>query len=136
MKAAAAHALAALTREDVPDSVLRAYGLDALRFGPDYIVPKPLDPRLMEWVPAAVAEAAMQTGVARRQLDLDEYRDQLAIRLGKGEQVRHFLMHCAQRSGGEKRVVFAEGEEPRSCAWPSGSCMRRSRSPFCSAVPA
>ena len=66
MKVAAAHALAALAREDVPDSVLRAYGLESLRFGPEYIVPKPLDPRLIEWVPTAVAAAAMATGVARQ----------------------------------------------------------------------
>ncbi len=113
MKVAAAHALAALTREDVPDSVLRAYGLESLRFGPDYIVPKPLDPRLIQWVPTAVAGAAMASGVARRQLDLDEYRQQLAFRLGKGEQVRHYLMSCARRSGGSTRIVFAEGEEPK-----------------------
>jgi malate dehydrogenase (oxaloacetate-decarboxylating)(NADP+) len=113
MKVAATHALAALTREDVPDRVLRAYGLDTLRFGPDYIVPKPLDPRLIQWVPPAIAQAAMATGVARKQLDLDEYREQLAIRLGKGEQVRHFLTHCARRSNGAVRLVFAEGEEPK-----------------------
>ncbi len=113
MKVAAAHALAALAREDVPDSVLRAYGLESLRFGPDYIVPKPLDPRLIQWVPTAVARAAMATGVARRPLDLDEYRQQLAFRLGKGEQVRHYLTSCAQRSGGGTRIVFAEGEEPK-----------------------
>jgi len=113
MKVAAARALAALTREDVPDSVLRAYGLESLRFGPDYIVPKPLDPRLIQWVPTAVAQAAMETGVARRQLDLDEYRQQLAFRLGKGEQIRHYLMSCAQRTGGSARIVFAEGEEPK-----------------------
>ena len=113
MKVAAAHALAALAREDVPDSVLRAYGLESLRFGPEYIVPKPLDPRLIEWVPTAVAAAAMATGVARKQLDLDAYREQLAIRLGKGEQIRHYLTHCARRSDGSKRIVFAEGEEPK-----------------------
>ena len=113
MKVAAAHALAALAREDVPDSVLRAYGLESLRFGPEYIVPKPLDPRLIEWVPTAVAAAAMATGVARRQLDLDAYREQLAIRLGKGEQIRHYLTHCARRSDGRARIVFAEGEEPK-----------------------
>ncbi len=113
MKLAAAHALAALTREDVPDSVLRAYGLESLRFGPDYIVPKPLDPRVILWEAPAVAAAAMESGVARRQLDLDEYREQLACRLGRGEQVRHHFLHAAQRSGGGKRVVFAEGEEPK-----------------------
>jgi malate dehydrogenase (oxaloacetate-decarboxylating)(NADP+) len=113
MKVAAAHALAALAREDVPDSVLRAYGLESLRFGPEYIVPKPLDPRLIQWVPTAVAAAAMTTGVARRPLDLDAYREQLAIRLGKGEQIRHYLTHCARRSDGRVRIVFAEGEEPK-----------------------
>jgi malate dehydrogenase (oxaloacetate-decarboxylating)(NADP+) len=113
MKLAAAHALAALTREDVPDSVLRAYGLDLLKFGPEYIVPKPLDPRLIEWVPPAVAEAAMKSGVARRELDLDEYREQLAIRMGRGEQIRHFLTNCARRTEGRVRIVFAEGEEPK-----------------------
>ncbi len=113
MKVAAARALAALAREDVPDSVLRAYGLESLRFGEDYIVPKPLDPRLIEYVPVAVAAAAMASGVARLQLDLDEYREQLSVRLGQGEQVRHFLMHCAQRSGGNTRIVFAEGEHPK-----------------------
>jgi len=113
MKVAAARALAALAREDVPDSVLRAYGMDSLRFGEDYIVPKPLDPRLIEYVPVAVAEAAMASGVARQELDLDEYREQLSVRLGQGEQVRHHLMHCAQRSGGNTRIVFAEGEHPK-----------------------
>jgi malate dehydrogenase (oxaloacetate-decarboxylating)(NADP+) len=113
MKVAAAHSLAALTREDVPDSVLRAYGLESLRFGTDYIVPKPLDPRLILWEAPAVAAAAMATGVAQRELNLDEYRDQLAFRLGKGEQIRHFVMRSAQRSGGDKRIVFAEGEEPK-----------------------
>ncbi len=113
MKLAAARALAALTREDVPDSVLRAYGLESLRFGPDYIVPKPLDPRVILWEASAVAAAAMESGVARQRLDLDEYREQLACRLGRGEQVRHHFLHAAQRSGGLKRVVFAEGEEPK-----------------------
>ncbi len=113
MKLAAAHALAALAREDVPDSVLRAYGLESLRFGPDYIVPKPLDPRVILWEATAVAAAAMESGVARRQIDLDEYREQLAFRLGKGEQVRHHFLQAARRSGGNKRVAFAEGEEPK-----------------------
>lgn len=113
MKLAAAHALAALTREDVPDSVLRAYNLENLHFGPDYIVPKPLDPRVILWEAPAVAAAAMASGVARRPIDLDEYREQLAFRLGKGEQVRHHFIQAAQRSGGGKRVVFAEGEEPK-----------------------
>ena len=109
MKVAAAHALAALAREDVPDSVLRAYGLESLRFGPEYIVPKPLDPRLIEWVPTAVAAAAMATGVARKQLDLDAYREQLAIRLGKGEQIRHYLTHCAAALGRQQADRLRRG---------------------------
>jgi malate dehydrogenase (oxaloacetate-decarboxylating)(NADP+) len=108
---AASQALAALTREDVPDSVLRAYGLESLKFGTDYIIPKPLDPRVILWEAPAVAKAAMETGAARRHLDLDEYREQLAFRLGKGEQVRHYITHKARSSASKKRIVFAEGEE-------------------------
>ena len=70
MKVAATQALAALAKEDVPDSVLRAYGLARLQFGPEYIIPKPFDPRVLIWVSAAVAEAAMRTGVAQVQIDL------------------------------------------------------------------
>ena len=110
MKFAASKALAALTKEDVPDSVLRAYGLENLKFGRDYIIPKPLDPRVLLWEAPAVAEMAMTTGVARKKIDLDEYREQLAFRLGKGEQVRHFIMNKARSSAGEKRIAFAEGE--------------------------
>ncbi len=113
MKFAASKALAALTKEDVPDSVLRAYGLDSLKFGRDYIIPKPLDPRVLLWESPAVADMAMKTGVARKKIDIDEYREQLAFRQGKGEQVRYFFQNKARASGGTKRVVFAEGEEPK-----------------------
>jgi malate dehydrogenase (oxaloacetate-decarboxylating)(NADP+) len=113
MKFAASKALAALTKEDVPDSVLRAYGLDSLKFGREYIIPKPLDPRVLLWESPAVAEMAMKTGVARRTIDIDEYREQLAFRQGKGEQVRYFFQNKARASGGTKRVAFAEGEEPK-----------------------
>jgi malate dehydrogenase (oxaloacetate-decarboxylating)(NADP+) len=113
MKFAASKALAALTKEDVPDSVLRAYGLDNLKFGREYIIPKPLDPRVLLWESPAVAEMAMKTGVARKTIDIDEYRQQLAFRLGKGEQVRHFIMNKARASHGEKRIAFAEGEEQK-----------------------
>ena len=113
MKLAASKALAALAKEDVPDSVLRAYGLENLKFGRDYIIPKPFDPRVLLWEAPAVAEAAMKTGVARKIIDLDEYREQLAFRLGKGEQVRHFIMDKARASTGVKRIAFAEGEEPK-----------------------
>ena len=113
MKFAASKALAALTKEDVPDSVLRAYGVDSLKFGRDYIIPKPLDPRVMLWESPAVAGAAMSTGIARKPIDLDEYREQLAYRRGMGEQVRYYFRNKARSSGGTKRVVFAEGEEQK-----------------------
>ena len=113
MKFAASEALAALTKQDVPDSVLRAYGLGSLKFGRDYIIPKPFDPRVLLWEAPAVAEMAMKTGVARKKIDIEEYKEQLAYRQGKGEQVRYFFQNQARSSGGTKRVVFAEGEEPK-----------------------
>jgi len=113
MKFAASKALAALTKEDVPDSVLRAYGVDSLKFGREYIIPKPLDPRVLLWEAPAVAEMAMKTGIARKPIDINEYREQLAYRQGRGEQVRYFFQNKARASGGKKRVAFAEGEEPK-----------------------
>jgi malate dehydrogenase (oxaloacetate-decarboxylating)(NADP+) len=109
MKIAAAHALAELTHEDVPDSVLKAYGLDSLTFGPDYLIPKPFDPRVLIWESAAVAEAAIRTGVARQNIDLDVYREQLASRLGHGRQVHRHIINVARQQ--PKRIVFPEGEE-------------------------
>ena len=111
MKVAATKALAALAKEDVPDSVLSAYGLKSLHFGPEYIIPKPLDPRVMLWVSPAVAQAAMETGVARKHIDIDEYRRQLESRLGKGWEVMRMISDKARRA--PKRVVFGEGEEDR-----------------------
>lgn len=111
MKLAAARALAQLTKEDVPDSVLHAYNLERLKFGPDYIIPKPFDPRVLLWEAPAVAKAAMESGVARGELDLEAYRDALALRLGHGERVRHFIMNKARQE--PKCVVFGEGEEPK-----------------------
>jgi malate dehydrogenase (oxaloacetate-decarboxylating)(NADP+) len=113
MKVAASQALAALTKEDVPDSVLRAYGLESLQFGPDYIIPKPLDPRVLLWESPAVAKAAMETGVARKAIDLKAYTQQLAYRQGLGEQVRYFIMNSAKAASPKKRVAFAEGEETK-----------------------
>ena len=113
MKLAAAYALAALTKEDVPDSVLRAYGVDALKFGREYIIPKPLDPRVLLWEAPAVAEAAMKSGVARNPIDIEKYRETLALRQGKGQQVRHFILHQAKAVSSRQRLVFAEGEEPK-----------------------
>ncbi len=111
MKLAAVHALAALAREDVPDSVLSAYGLESLSFGRQYIVPKQFDPRALVRMAPAVAKAAMDTGVARVQVDLDEYRKSLEGRFGRGFQVMNRLMEKAKSA--PKRVVFAEGEEPK-----------------------
>jgi malate dehydrogenase (oxaloacetate-decarboxylating)(NADP+) len=113
MKVAASNALASLAKEDIPDSVLRAYGRESLRFGTEYIIPKPLDPRVLLWEAPAVAKAAMETGVARRMIDIDEYREQLAFRLGMGEQVRYYIMNKARAASPKKRVVFAEGEESK-----------------------
>ena len=111
MKIAAAKALAALAKEDIPDGVLRAYGLDALRFGQEYIIPKPLDPRVLTWVAPAVAKAAIDSGVARRDIDAAEYLDQLAARMGKSVQVMREMELKAAKN--PKRVVYAEGEHPK-----------------------
>ncbi len=111
MKIAATHALASLAKEDVPDSVLRAYGLGRLQFGPEYINPKPFDPRVLIWVSAAVAEAAMRTGVAQVQIDLNTYRDTLARRLARTYGVMQNLRHRAHAA--PKRIVFSEGEHDK-----------------------
>ncbi len=111
MKLAATHALAGLAREDVPDSVIRTYGLERLEFGPEYIIPKPFDPRVLIREAWAVAKAAMDSGVAGETIDLDEYRDQLERRLGRSQGVMRIMIHKAQRK--PKRVVFPEGEEPK-----------------------
>jgi malate dehydrogenase (oxaloacetate-decarboxylating)(NADP+) len=113
MKFAASQSLYRLTKEDVPDSVLRAYGVESMQFGDEYIIPKPLDPRVLLWEAPAVAQAAMQTGVARKKIDLDEYREQLAFRQGMGQRVRYFIMNKARASKASKRLVFGEGEEPK-----------------------
>jgi malate dehydrogenase (oxaloacetate-decarboxylating)(NADP+) len=111
MKVAAAYALAALTKQDVPDSVLHAYRLDQLQYGPDYIIPKPFDPRVLLWEAPAVAQAAIESGVARKEIDIEAYREELTLRQGKGARVRRFIMNKARQS--PKRVVFGEGEETK-----------------------
>jgi malate dehydrogenase (oxaloacetate-decarboxylating)(NADP+) len=109
MKIAAARALAALAREDVPDEVTSAYGARP-KFGSDYIIPVPFDPRLISYVPPAVAQAAMDTGVARKPIvDMDAYRHQLNARR---DPIAGTLVHVFDRLRRQpKRVVFAEGEE-------------------------
>jgi malate dehydrogenase (oxaloacetate-decarboxylating)(NADP+) len=112
MKIACANALAMLAREDVPDEVAAAYHGLQLKFGPEYIIPTPFDPRLITYVPPFVAQAAMETGVARKPIDdMDAYRASLAQRL---DPTAAFLqkLQGAVLSGPTKRVVFAEGEEP------------------------
>jgi malate dehydrogenase (oxaloacetate-decarboxylating)(NADP+) len=113
MKMAAARALAALAHEDVPDSVLTAYGLSSLRFGRDYLIPKPLDARVLLWVAPAVAEAAMQSGVARRHIDLQGYRAELLRRQGPGQLVRSNIINKARMGQRPMRVVYGEGEHPK-----------------------
>ncbi len=112
MKMAASYALAKLAKEDVPDSVMRAYGGKRIEFGRDYIIPKPFDPRVMLWETVAVAKAAMDTGVARLPIaDIEAYKDALEARLGKSREVMRFFIHKAQKS--PKRIVFPEGEEEK-----------------------
>jgi malate dehydrogenase (oxaloacetate-decarboxylating)(NADP+) len=111
MKIAAAQALAHLAREDVPDEVAAAYHGRRLKFGPDYIIPSPFDPRLIWYVPPFIAKAAMDTGVARRPItDMDAYRASLAQRLDPAASFQQKLAGAVLQ-GPAKRIVFAEGEE-------------------------
>jgi malate dehydrogenase (oxaloacetate-decarboxylating)(NADP+) len=109
MKLAATLALASLAKEDVPDSVLRAYSIDRLKFGREYIIPKPFDPRVLIWEASAVAQAAMDTGVAQQPVDIKQYREELERRLGKANEVMRGMINKAQRQ--PKRIVFTEGEQ-------------------------
>ena len=109
MKIAAAQALAELAREDVPDEVAAAYG-QRPKFGPDYLIPVPFDPRLISHVPPAVAKAAMDTGVARRPIiDMEAYAQQLRNRRDPIAGVLQQVYERLRRQ--PKKVVFAEGEE-------------------------
>jgi malate dehydrogenase (oxaloacetate-decarboxylating)(NADP+) len=111
MKIAAAEALAALAREDVPDEVATAYGGVRPSYGADYIIPSPFDPRLISRVSSAVAEAAVKTGVARRAMpEVGHYRAELTSRLDPSADLFHRLTESVRAK--PKRVVFAEGEEP------------------------
>src|SRR5262245_2981218 len=112
MKIAAAHALADLAREDVPDQVAAAFLGRQVKYGPDYIIPAPFDPRLITHVPPAVAKAAMETGVARRPIvDVEGYVGQLSGRL---DPVAGWLGNVlSQVRNAPKRIIFAEGEQPQ-----------------------
>jgi malate dehydrogenase (oxaloacetate-decarboxylating)(NADP+) len=112
MKLAAARALAELTKEPVPDSVIMAYGGKSLKMGPDYFIPKPFDPRVLWWVAPAVAKAAMESGVARITFDTGEYRERL---MAKGSNAAYSIMRTitkeAQRD--PKRIAFPHAANPR-----------------------
>lgn len=109
MKIAAVHAIAALAKEPVPEEVNQAYNTNNLRFGPDYVIPKPTDPRLITEVSMAVAKAAIESGVARKKIEnWDEYREQLRKRLGKDDGIMRNLTAIAKNN--PKRVVFAEAD--------------------------
>jgi malate dehydrogenase (oxaloacetate-decarboxylating)(NADP+) len=111
MKMAATRALAALAKEDVPESVSRLYGLRSVKFGPDYLIPFPFDPRILLWVAPAVAWAAVSSGVAKEMIDLEHYRERLEERLGRARGIMRGIINRAVRD--PKRVVFPEGEEPK-----------------------
>lgn len=110
MKLAASYALARLAKEDVPESVIRAYGGVPLKFGKEYIIPKPFDPRVLTYVAPAVAKAAIETGVARKKIeDWDEYELELLERLGISKQIVRVAIEKAKDS--HKKIVFPEGNQ-------------------------
>ncbi|HEX6626685.1 MAG TPA: phosphate acyltransferase, partial [Gemmatimonadaceae bacterium] len=111
MKMAATRALASLAKEDVPESVSRLYGLRSVKFGPDYLIPFPFDPRVLLWVAPAIAWAAVASGVANEMIDLEHYREQLEARLGRARGLMRGIINRAVRD--PKRIVFPEGEEPK-----------------------
>jgi len=112
MKLAASHALAALAKEEVPDSVLRAYGSERFSFGREYLIPKPFDYRVLLNVPVAVARAAAETGVAQEPIaDYDAYRRRLEQLLGRSRGLMHNLYDLAKRN--PKRIVFPEGDQEK-----------------------
>jgi len=116
MKVAAVHALAKLAREDVTDSVSKAYDGQRFRFGDEYIIPKPFDHRALLWVAPAVAQAAIESGVAKNKLDMNEYRSSLERRLGVRQS---FVRSIKEKIGSEEsekalpRIVFPEGSQPK-----------------------
>ncbi len=111
MKLAAARALAALAREEVPEQVSRAYGGERFKFGREYIIPKPFDDRVLVHVAPAIAKAAMESGVARLSLNLEEYRDSLKKSQSRSRQVMSGIV--AKARTGRSRIVFPEGNQLR-----------------------
>ncbi|MBN2227532.1 MAG: NADP-dependent malic enzyme [candidate division Zixibacteria bacterium] len=111
MKIAAVKALANLAKQDVPDEVARAYHVDHFKFGRDYIIPKPFDHRVLTWEAAAVAKAAIDTGVAQKPVDIEKYKEQLERRIGKGRIIMNVVANKAKKD--PKRIVFPEGDSGR-----------------------
>ena len=111
MKIAAVRALADLAKADVPDEVARAYGVDHFEFGREYIIPKPFDHRVLIREAAAVAKAAMDSGVAQNPIDIEEYKHNLELRIGKGRVIMSVVTDKARKN--PKNVVFPEGESDR-----------------------
>ncbi|WP_372910713.1 NADP-dependent malic enzyme, partial [Salinigranum sp.] len=111
MKLAAARALAELARQDVPDAVVKAYGDQPLQFGPEYVIPKPLDPRVLFEVAPAVAEAAIESGAARSELDKQQYVERLEARLGKSREMMRVVLNKAKSD--PKVVALAEGTDEK-----------------------
>jgi malate dehydrogenase (oxaloacetate-decarboxylating)(NADP+) len=121
MKMAAAQSLAQLAKEEVPESVKRAYNDPTLSFGPDYIIPKPFDPRVLVWESTAVAEAAIRTGVARRPIDMKAYREALLEKIDWSREVMRKIYHITRHE--PKRIVFPEGEDHR-IIWAASEIVR------------
>jgi malate dehydrogenase (oxaloacetate-decarboxylating)(NADP+) len=117
MKMAAVYALASLAKEDVPEAVTRSYATVSYTFGRDYLIPKPFDQRLLLWVAPAVAKAAMETGVARRNIHLESYVGELEARLGVGQavtrRVKTSVIEANRTQGRKIRVVLPEAESPK-----------------------
>ena len=114
MKLAAARALAALAKEDVPDSVIRAYGGEPIKFGRDYLIPKPFDYRVLLWEAPAVAEAAIRTGVARKPYSSrEDYVRELENRLSRTRQVMHVVIDQAEARPEAHRLPRGRGREDR-----------------------
>lgn len=111
MTIAATKSLANLAKQDVPDSVAKAYGVEYFQFGKEYLIPKPFDPRVLIWEASAVAQAAMDSGVARKQIDIALYKEQLEARLGRSREVMRIMLNKARKS--PKRIVYPEGDNEK-----------------------
>ncbi len=111
MKIAAVKALANLAKQDVPETVAQAYEVDHFKFGREYLIPKPFDHRILIWEASAVAKAAMETGVAQNPVDIEEYKRELAERIGHGRKLMTVVCEKAKRN--PKKIVFPEGDSSR-----------------------